>query len=105
MNQNEKAYTDIVLMADKRRCAVKELIQLQQNAAVGRAEALESRIQTEISELRKRQSELKQLSDSEDHVHFLKVTCTWVMCVDSAHILHKHCFWFLLVPIGMPVSL
>lgn len=80
VNQNEKAYTDIVLMADKRRCAVKELIQLQQNAAVGRAEALESRIQTEISELRKRQSELKQLSDSEDHVHFLKACQSLFNC-------------------------
>lgn len=60
-------------MAAKRHCAVKELIRIQEKAAVSRAEALVDRLEKEISELRKREDELKQLSLTEDHIHFLQV--------------------------------
>lgn len=73
VDQNEKAYAEIVLMADKRRCAVNELIRVQEKAAVSRAEALVERLEREISEMRKADDELKQLSLTEDHIHFLQV--------------------------------
>lgn len=60
-------------MADKRRCAVNELIRVQEKAAVSRAEALVERLEREISEMRKAEDELKQLSLTEDHTHFLQV--------------------------------
>ncbi|KAM8751900.1 E3 ubiquitin/ISG15 ligase TRIM25-like [Acanthopagrus schlegelii] len=72
VDQNEKAYAEIVLMADKRRCAVNELIRVQEKAAVSRAEALVDRLEREISEMRKAEDELKQLSLTEDHIHFLQ---------------------------------
>ncbi|XP_008285328.1 tripartite motif-containing protein 16-like [Stegastes partitus] len=71
-DENEKAYAEIVLMADKRRCAMKELIRDQEKAVTSRAEALVDRLETEIADLRKGEDELKQLSLTEDHIHFLQ---------------------------------
>lgn len=73
VDQNQKAYTEIIHMADKRRCAVKELIRVQEKAAVSQVEALVDRLEKEICELRKGEEELKRLSLTEDHIHFLQV--------------------------------
>ncbi|KAK5928321.1 hypothetical protein CgunFtcFv8_013394 [Champsocephalus gunnari] len=72
VDQNEKAYAEMVRMADERRCATKDLIRVQQKAVVSRAEALVDRLEKDISELRKGQDDLKQLSLTEDHIHFLQ---------------------------------
>lgn len=60
-------------MANKRRCAVNELIRVQEKAVMSRAEALMERLAREISELRKGENKLKQLSLTEDHIYFLQV--------------------------------
>lgn len=73
LDQNEKAYAEVVMMADKRRSVVKELISDQEKAAVSRAEALVERLEREISDLRKREDELKQLSLTDDHIYYLQV--------------------------------
>lgn len=73
VDENEKAYAEIVQMAGERCLAVEELIRVQVKAAVSRAEALEERVEREISELRKGEDELKRLSLTEDHIHFLQV--------------------------------
>lgn len=73
VDQNEKAFTEIVQMAEKRRCAMKELIGVQVKAAMSRAEAFVDRLEKDISELRKGEDEVKQLSLTEDHIHFLQV--------------------------------
>jgi len=72
-NQNERAYAEIVQMADKSRCAVKETISVQEKAATSRAEALVDQLEKEICELKMGEDKLKQLSHTEDHVNFLQV--------------------------------
>ncbi|XP_029288735.1 LOW QUALITY PROTEIN: tripartite motif-containing protein 16-like [Cottoperca gobio] len=72
VDQNEKAYAEIVQMADKKRCSMNELIRVQEKAAESRAEALVDRLEKDISELRNGEDELKQLSLTEDHIHFLQ---------------------------------
>uniref|UniRef100_A0A3Q1FQD0 E3 ubiquitin/ISG15 ligase TRIM25-like n=1 Tax=Acanthochromis polyacanthus TaxID=80966 RepID=A0A3Q1FQD0_9TELE len=71
-DENEKAYNEIVLMADQQRCAMKELITDQEKAVASLAEVLMDRLQQEIRELKKAENELKQLSVTEDHIHFLQ---------------------------------
>ncbi|XP_071360296.1 E3 ubiquitin/ISG15 ligase TRIM25-like [Trachinotus anak] len=71
-NQNERAYAEIVQMADKSRCAVKETISVQEKAATSRAEALVDQLEKEICELKMGEDKLKQLSHTEDHVNFLQ---------------------------------
>lgn len=73
VEQNEKAYAEAVRVADERRCAVNELIRVQEKAVMSRAGALVERLAEEISELRKGENKLKQLSLTEDHIHFLQV--------------------------------
>lgn len=73
MEQNEKGYAAVVLMADKRRCAVRELITVQNKAVMSRVVALREQLVKEISELRKGEDELKCLSLTEDHIYFLQV--------------------------------
>lgn len=80
--QNEKAYAEIVLKADKRRYAVNDLIRDQEKATLSRAGELVDRLEKEISELRKREDQLKQLSLIEDHINFLQVrkqSNTWII--------------------------
>ncbi|XP_010749661.3 tripartite motif-containing protein 16 [Larimichthys crocea] len=72
VDQNEKVYSEIVLMADKRRCAMKDLIKDQEKALVSQAESLVDRLEKEILALKRGEDELKQLSVTEDHIHFLQ---------------------------------
>ncbi|KAJ8277144.1 hypothetical protein GJAV_G00071930 [Gymnothorax javanicus] len=54
------------------RSEVKQLIKDQEKAEVSRAERLLKRLEQEIAELRRRDTELEQLSHTEDHIHFLR---------------------------------
>lgn len=72
-DQNEKAFADLVQMADKSRRAVKDNIIVQEKAAMSRAEALVDQLEREIKELRKDEDKLKQLSQTEDNIYFLQV--------------------------------
>ena len=57
-----------------RRIEVTKLIRAQEKAKVSRAEGLLKQLEQEIAELKRRDAELEQLSHTEDHIHFLKVT-------------------------------
>ncbi|XP_037833954.1 E3 ubiquitin/ISG15 ligase TRIM25 isoform X2 [Kryptolebias marmoratus] len=72
LDQNEKAYAEIVLMAEKRRSAVREQITHQNRAALSQAEELIDRFEKEIRDMKKREDELKQLSSTEDNIYFLQ---------------------------------
>lgn len=61
-------------MADKRRGALRELIRDQGKAVASRAEAHMDQLKRELSNLRKGEDELKQLSLIDDHIYFLQVT-------------------------------
>ncbi|XP_045068695.1 neoverrucotoxin subunit beta-like, partial [Coregonus clupeaformis] len=51
---------------------VKRLIRGQEKTAVRRVKGLLEQLEQEIAELRKRSTELEQLSHTEDHIHFLQ---------------------------------
>ncbi|XP_042351497.1 tripartite motif-containing protein 16-like [Plectropomus leopardus] len=72
VDKNEKAYAEFVQMVDKRRSTLNNLIRVQVKATVSRAEALVDRLQKEISDMRKGEDDLQQLSLTEDHIHFLQ---------------------------------
>jgi len=50
------------------------MIRDQEKAQVSRAEGLLKRLEKEIDDLRRREAELKQLSHTDNHIHFLQVT-------------------------------
>ncbi|KAM6967970.1 E3 ubiquitin-protein ligase TRIM16-like [Aplochiton taeniatus] len=69
---SEMIFTELIHSIERRRSEVKKLIRDQQRAAVSQAEGLLERLEQEIAELRRRDTELGQLSHTEDHIHFLQ---------------------------------
>ena len=68
---------------ERRRSEVTELIADQERAEMSRAEELMEKLELEIAELKKRDAELEQLSHTDNHICFLKVT------VDDGLLVHR----------------
>ena len=74
MEDSDQIFTQLICSFERRRSEVLELIRDQEQAQVSQAERLLEQLKQEIAELRKRSTELEQLSHTEDHIHFLQVT-------------------------------
>lgn len=59
---------------ETRRSEVTQLIRDQQTSAVSRAEELSERLKQEIEDLRRRDADLQQLSQTHDHIQLLQVS-------------------------------
>lgn len=57
----------------KKKYAVVELIEAKEKTALIEVEGLRKKIQQEISELRRQNNEIVQLSETKDNIQFLKV--------------------------------
>ncbi|XP_064859048.1 tripartite motif-containing protein 16-like [Oncorhynchus nerka] len=68
----DQIFTELIRSIERRSSEVKELIRAQEKAQVSQAEGLLDQLKQEIAELRKRSTELEQLSHTEDHIHFLQ---------------------------------
>ena len=71
VNDSEKIFTELIRLLEKRSSDVKQQIRSQQETEVRRVRELQERLEQEITELKRRDHELKQLSDTEDHNQFL----------------------------------
>ena len=74
MEDSERIFTEMIHSIVRWRCEVTKLIRAQEKAKVSRAEGLLKQLEQEIAELKRRDAELEQLSHTEDHIHFLKVS-------------------------------
>ncbi|KAL2086682.1 hypothetical protein ACEWY4_017741 [Coilia grayii] len=72
VEDSDRMFTDLIRSIERRRSEVTELIRAQEKAEVSRAEGLLKRLEQEIAELKRRVAEMKQLSHTQDHIHFLK---------------------------------
>ncbi|XP_061113511.1 tripartite motif-containing protein 16-like [Conger conger] len=72
VEDSERIFAEMIRSMKRRRSEVKELIRDQEKAEVSRAEGLLERLEQEIAELRRREAELEQISNTEDHIHFLQ---------------------------------
>ncbi|MGH0159491.1 UNVERIFIED_CONTAM: hypothetical protein FKN15_056291 [Acipenser sinensis] len=72
MKKCEKIFTELIQSIEKIHTEVIELIGANEKAAVKQAEGRMKKLEQEIAELRRRNAELKQLSVTEDHIHFLQ---------------------------------
>ncbi|XP_037605172.1 tripartite motif-containing protein 16-like [Sebastes umbrosus] len=71
VRDSEKIFTELIRLIEKRSSEVKQQIRSQQTTQVSRAKELEEKLQQEITELRRKDTELETLSHTEDHLHFL----------------------------------
>ncbi|XP_034454255.1 tripartite motif-containing protein 16-like [Hippoglossus hippoglossus] len=71
VKDSEKIFTELIRLLEKRSSDVKQQIRSQQETEVSRVRELQERLEQEITELKRKDHELKQLSDTEDHNQFL----------------------------------
>ncbi|XP_075339272.1 uncharacterized protein LOC142398917 [Odontesthes bonariensis] len=71
VEDSEKIFTELIPLIQKRSSDVKQQIRSQQNAEVSRVKELQEKLEQEITELKRKDAELKQLSHTEDHSQFL----------------------------------
>ncbi|XP_068588586.1 tripartite motif-containing protein 16-like [Cebidichthys violaceus] len=69
---SEKIFTGLVHLCKSGNSDVKQQIRSRQKTEVSRAMELQEKLQQEITELRRRDAELKQLSRTENHALFLQ---------------------------------
>ncbi|XP_076838362.1 tripartite motif-containing protein 16-like [Brachyhypopomus gauderio] len=72
LNDSEKVFGEMISSIQSRRAEVQDVIQAQEKVAVSRAECFLKQLEEEVAELRRRDEELRQLSLTEDHIHFLQ---------------------------------
>uniref|UniRef100_A0A8C7JZR9 Tripartite motif-containing protein 16-like n=1 Tax=Oncorhynchus kisutch TaxID=8019 RepID=A0A8C7JZR9_ONCKI len=72
VEDSDQIFTELIRSIERSSSEVKELIRAQEKAQVSQAEGLLEQLKQEIAELRKRSTELEQLSHTEDHIHFLQ---------------------------------
>ncbi|KAI4884467.1 hypothetical protein NFI96_020285 [Prochilodus magdalenae] len=72
VKDTERIFTELICYFERKRSELSDLIRAQEEAAVRGAEGVLKRLEQEIAELRRRNTELEQLSHTEDHLHFLQ---------------------------------
>ncbi|XP_060937632.1 tripartite motif-containing protein 16-like [Limanda limanda] len=71
VKHSEKIFTELIRLLEKRSSDVEQQIRSQQETEVSRVRELQERLEQEITELKRKDHELKQLSDTEDHNQLL----------------------------------
>ncbi|XP_066533735.1 tripartite motif-containing protein 16-like protein [Hoplias malabaricus] len=72
VRDSERIFTDLIRSFEKKRSELTELIRAQEKAELSRAEELLEKLEQEISDLKRRHTELEQLPHTDDHIHFLQ---------------------------------
>ncbi|XP_049332429.1 E3 ubiquitin-protein ligase TRIM47-like isoform X2 [Astyanax mexicanus] len=81
VEDSERIFTELICSIEKKRSEVTELIRDQEKAELSGAEELLEKLQQEMADLKRRHTELEQLSHTEDHIHFLQSFQS--LCVSS----------------------
>ncbi|XP_037637247.1 tripartite motif-containing protein 16-like [Sebastes umbrosus] len=71
VEDSEKIFTELIRLMEKRSCDVKQQVRSQQKSEVSRVKELQEKLEQEITELKRRDAEMKLLSHTEDHNQFL----------------------------------
>ncbi|CAI5642914.1 tripartite motif-containing protein 16-like [Oreochromis niloticus] len=72
VKESEELVKDLINLIEKKSSEVKQKIRSKQKTEQNRVKELQEKLEQEIRELRRRDTELEQLSLTEDHLHFLK---------------------------------
>ncbi|KAL7888974.1 hypothetical protein AOLI_G00039480, partial [Acnodon oligacanthus] len=72
VEDSERIFAELIRSIEKKRCEVTELIRAQEEAELSGPKELLEQLEQEIADLKRRDTELEQLSHTEDHVHFLQ---------------------------------
>ncbi|XP_036420066.1 tripartite motif-containing protein 16-like [Colossoma macropomum] len=94
VEDSERIFTELIRSIEKKRSEVTELIRTQEKNQLRQTEELLENLQQEIDDLKRRNTELEQLSVTEDHIDFLQSFQSLRVssgCEDSSSItVHQH---------------
>ncbi|XP_043951643.1 tripartite motif-containing protein 16-like [Gambusia affinis] len=71
VEDSKKIFTQLIRLLQKRSSEVKQQIRSQQKTEVSRVKDVQEKLEQEITELKRKDAELEQLSHTEDHNQFL----------------------------------
>ncbi|KAM7393299.1 hypothetical protein PAMA_008106 [Pampus argenteus] len=71
VDDSEKIFTELVRLFQERSSDIKQQIRSQQKTEVSRVKELQEKLQQEITDLKRKDAELQQLTNTEDHTQFL----------------------------------
>ncbi|XP_042600932.1 tripartite motif-containing protein 16-like [Cyprinus carpio] len=72
VEDSERTFTELIQSIEKRRSEVTQMIRDREKTVVSRAEGLLKKLEHEIDQLRRRNAELQQLSQTHNHTFFLQ---------------------------------
>ncbi|KAL1255657.1 hypothetical protein QQF64_013718 [Cirrhinus molitorella] len=72
VENNERIFTELIRSIERRRSEVTQMIRDREKIVVSQAEGLLKELEHEIDQLRRRNAELQQLSQTHNHTHFLQ---------------------------------
>ncbi|XDV26126.1 hypothetical protein PO909_029909 [Leuciscus waleckii] len=72
VEDSERIFTELIRSIERSRSEATQQIRDQEKTAVSRAEGRLERLKQEINDLRRRETELEQLSHTQDHIQFLQ---------------------------------
>ncbi|XP_036420073.1 tripartite motif-containing protein 16-like [Colossoma macropomum] len=94
VEDSERIFTELIRSIEKKRSEVTELIRTQEKNQLRQSGELLKKLKQEIDDLKRRNTELEQLSVTEDHIHFLQSFQSLSVssgCEDSSSItVHQH---------------
>ncbi|XP_035847665.1 tripartite motif-containing protein 16-like [Sander lucioperca] len=71
VEDSEKIFTELIRLLEKRSSDVEQQVRSRQKSEVSRVKELQEELEQEITELKRKDAELKKLSHTEDHNQFL----------------------------------
>ncbi|KAG2465524.1 TRI25 ligase, partial [Polypterus senegalus] len=74
MKEHEKSFTALIRCIEEAHKKLTEKIREQEKREMEKAEGVMKQLEKEIEELKRREAELKELSETKDHLHFLQET-------------------------------
>uniref|UniRef100_A0A8C4XCL1 Tripartite motif-containing protein 16-like n=1 Tax=Erpetoichthys calabaricus TaxID=27687 RepID=A0A8C4XCL1_ERPCA len=72
VEENEKSFTALIRCIEEAHRKLTERIREQEKREMEKAEGVMIQLEKEIEELKRREAELKELSETKDHLHFLQ---------------------------------
>ncbi|XP_070849370.1 E3 ubiquitin/ISG15 ligase TRIM25-like [Chaetodon trifascialis] len=72
LKTSDEIFDELITSIKKKRSLVKDLMKAQEKTAIAQAEKLQAQLGEEITKLRTRHTELRQLSHVDDHIHFIQ---------------------------------
>uniref|UniRef100_A0A8C5DEZ4 B box-type domain-containing protein n=1 Tax=Gouania willdenowi TaxID=441366 RepID=A0A8C5DEZ4_GOUWI len=92
VEHTEEIFTELIHLLNKRKFEVKKEVRFKQQTEVNAVKVFREKLEQEISELKKRDAELKKLSHTDDHIQFLLSFSSLSELSVSTHssIIHRH---------------